>query len=64
MSTESQKRTALDQWAGFLACPACLGALRLEETSVVCTGCGRMYPVVAGIPVLIVERAEMETKRP
>jgi uncharacterized protein YbaR (Trm112 family) len=43
---------------GELACPACRGALRLEEARVVCTGCERSYPVVDGIPVLIVERAE------
>ena len=42
-----------------LACPACRGGLRLEETRLVCAGCGRAYPVVDGIPVLIAERAEM-----
>jgi hypothetical protein len=40
-----------------LACPACLGELRLEETRLVCAGCGRAYPIVDGIPALIVERA-------
>lgn len=41
-----------------LACPACLDALRLEGAQLVCAGCGRGYPVVDGIPVLIAERAE------
>jgi uncharacterized protein YbaR (Trm112 family) len=41
-----------------LACPACQGDLRLEGQSVVCVACGRRYPTVDGIPVLIVERAE------
>ena len=41
-----------------LACPACLGELRMEEPRLVCAGCGRVYPVVGGIPVLIAERAE------
>jgi uncharacterized protein YbaR (Trm112 family) len=36
-----------------LACPACLGALRLEETRLLCTACSRAYPIVDGIPVLI-----------
>jgi uncharacterized protein YbaR (Trm112 family) len=36
-----------------LACPACLGELRLEETSLLCTSCTRAYPIVDGIPVLI-----------
>jgi len=42
---------------GQLACPVCLGELRLEGASLVCAGCGRSYPVVDGIPVLIAERA-------
>jgi uncharacterized protein YbaR (Trm112 family) len=40
-----------------LACPACLGALRLETASLECGACGRTYPVVDGIPVLIPDRA-------
>jgi len=40
-----------------LACPACHGELRLEAERLSCGGCGRAYPVVDGIPVLIVERA-------
>lgn len=41
-----------------LACPACLGNLRLEEARLLCAECGRVYPIVDGIPVLIAERAE------
>jgi uncharacterized protein YbaR (Trm112 family) len=43
-----------------LACPACWGDLRLKAERLVCAGCGRGYPVVDGIPVLIAERAETE----
>jgi uncharacterized protein YbaR (Trm112 family) len=50
--------TVLDQ----LACPACLGGLRLEEDRLVCAGCGRGYPIVNGIPVLIAEPAERAPK--
>jgi uncharacterized protein YbaR (Trm112 family) len=46
-----------------LACPACLGDLRLEEIRLVCAACGRTYPVVDGIPVLIAERAEASVHR-
>jgi uncharacterized protein YbaR (Trm112 family) len=41
-----------------LACPACLGSLRLSQTHLVCTACARAYPIVDGIPVLIPSRAE------
>jgi uncharacterized protein YbaR (Trm112 family) len=36
-----------------LACPACLGILRLEKTRLVCVVCGGDYPIVDGIPALI-----------
>jgi len=41
-----------------LACPACRGDLGLGNEWVTCAACGRAYPIVDGIPVLIVERAE------
>jgi len=41
-----------------LACPACYGELGLENSHLLCFACGRAYPIVDGIPVLIVERAE------
>jgi uncharacterized protein YbaR (Trm112 family) len=46
--------TVLDR----LACPACLGDLRLEEAQLVCAACGHSYPIVDGIPVLIAAREE------
>ncbi len=36
-----------------LACPACLGGLFVEGERLVCAVCGRGYPIVDGIPVLI-----------
>jgi uncharacterized protein YbaR (Trm112 family) len=38
-----------------LACPACFGALRIEETWLICAACGRAYPIVDGIPALIAD---------
>jgi hypothetical protein len=43
----------------LLACPACLGALSIQEEQLVCSACGRAYPIVDGIPVLIAERAQL-----
>lgn len=42
-----------------LVCPACHGDLRSDEASLVCTaeGCGLRYPVVDGIPILLVDEA-------
>jgi len=44
----------------LLACPACYGALRVDESRVICSVCGRAYPVVDGIPVLIAEQGQAE----
>jgi uncharacterized protein YbaR (Trm112 family) len=41
-----------------LACPACHGDLRAEDARLICSACGRRYPIIDGIPALIVERAE------
>jgi uncharacterized protein YbaR (Trm112 family) len=59
MTSEEKNQAALEAWARELACPVCLGKLRLDGPQIVCAGCGRSYPVVDGIPVLIAERAEM-----
>jgi hypothetical protein len=36
-----------------LACPVCFASLRIESIRLVCAGCGRAYPIIDGIPVLI-----------
>ncbi len=41
----------------LLACPACLGSLLIELSRITCAGCGRIYPVREGIPILLVDRA-------
>jgi uncharacterized protein YbaR (Trm112 family) len=47
---------------GLLACPVCLGDLRLEEGKLLCAECGRAYPIVDGIPALIAGREENPQK--
>jgi hypothetical protein len=50
------------EWSGVVpegvVCPACCGELRTGSETLACVACGRSYPVIDGIPVLIVERAE------
>jgi uncharacterized protein YbaR (Trm112 family) len=55
MSADARKNQSLNEWIDRLACPACLGALRVEDTQIACTSCGRIYPVVDGIPILIAQ---------
>ena len=63
MKSESTEEAPFDATVlSRLACPVCLGDLWFEasglaETQLVCAECGRGYPIVDGIPVLIAERA-------
>jgi uncharacterized protein YbaR (Trm112 family) len=44
--------------AAQLACPVCLGNLRARPERLACASCGRIYPIVDGIPVLIAAPAD------
>ena len=43
----------------ILACPLDKEEVRLEGDRVVCTKCGRRYPVRDDIPVMLIEEAEL-----
>lgn len=47
----------------ILRCPACRGAVRLldAEGGIACGSCRRVYPVVDGIPVMLVEEGKIPT---
>jgi uncharacterized protein YbaR (Trm112 family) len=59
MANQPAKLPAFDPATlALLACPACYGDLRLEEShldgsSLLCIACRRAYAIVNGIPVLI-----------
>lgn len=42
----------------LLACPACRSGVQVRNDGIVCRACGRAYPIIDGIPVLIADRAE------
>ena len=47
-----------DELLQILACPACHEAVRVEDDRIVCTGCGRRYPIRDGVPVMLLDEAE------
>ena len=42
----------------ILACPACKADVKEEGENIVCTGCGKRYPIRDGIPVMLISEAE------
>jgi len=48
-----------EEFLNILACPVCKAEVRLmEEQKIVCTECGRKYPIRDGIPIMLIEEAE------
>jgi uncharacterized protein YbaR (Trm112 family) len=41
----------------LLVCPACRADVKEEAAGLACVGCGRVYPVRDGIPVMLAEEA-------
>ena len=58
---ELDRRGALkpqpDELAGSLRCPSCDGPLSLGDSVAECSSCGRSYPVVGQVPILLIEAA-------
>ena len=46
----------------ILACPLDKAPVALEGDRIVCSRCGRRYPVRDGIPVMLIDEAELPTK--
>ncbi len=43
----------------ILACPACKSDVRLEGNRIVCAKCSRRYPIKDGIPIMLIDEADM-----
>jgi uncharacterized protein YbaR (Trm112 family) len=43
----------------ILACPLCIAPLAATDDRLVCGQCGRRYPIRNGIPVLLIDEAEL-----
>ena len=47
----------------LLACPVCKTRVTEEGDRLVCTECGRRYPVRDGIPIMLVDEAEQPEQK-
>lgn len=48
----------------ILACPSCKGDVDEQGEKIVCRNCGRKYPIVDGIPVMLIEESEQGERKP
>lgn len=55
MTDASQPPTISPELLEILVCPVDKQELRLEDQRLVCTACGRVYPIEDGIPNMLVE---------
>ena len=49
----------------ILACPACKGNIvyNQENEKLICQECGRRYPIRDGIPVMLIDEAELPEEK-
>jgi uncharacterized protein YbaR (Trm112 family) len=60
-ATFNHAPAVLQPWVvSLLACPVDRSEVRLDESELVCTQCGRRYPVQNGIPNMVPDQAKSE----
>jgi uncharacterized protein len=42
----------------ILACPDCKSPVKEQNGKIICTGCGRKYPIRDGIPIMLLDQSE------
>jgi uncharacterized protein YbaR (Trm112 family) len=57
-----REATVPQELLDILVCPVDKAKVHLQGDRLVCEECGRAYPVRDGIPVMIIEEAEMTRK--
>jgi len=47
----------------ILCCPADKGDVEEKNDRIICLKCGRRYPIKEGVPIMLVEQAELPEKK-
>ena len=56
---DQETKPISDELLDILACPVCKTAVWLEANKLVCENCGRRYRIEDGIPIMLVDEAEL-----
>ena len=64
-ATGGKKAMVDEKLLEILACPACKGGIEYdkENEKLICQKCGRRYPVRDGIPVMLIDEAELPEEK-
>ncbi len=57
--SDQETKPISDELLEILACPVCKTPVHLEENKLVCEKCGRRYRIEDGIPIMLIDEAEM-----
>lgn len=59
MSKKQKSNTGPDRLLiDILACPDCKGDVDMAGAKVVCKKCGKSYPLINGVPVMLIDEAK------
>ncbi|MFH1578081.1 MAG: Trm112 family protein [Candidatus Omnitrophota bacterium] len=47
----------------ILACPDCKSDVTHKDDKIICSGCGRRYPIKDGIPIMLISESELPVKK-
>ncbi|HET7035332.1 MAG TPA: Trm112 family protein [Thermomicrobiaceae bacterium] len=59
----SDAKPISEELLAILACPVCKTPVRLEGDKLVCDTCGRRYRIEDGIPIMLIDEAELPEER-
>ena len=57
--SSNEAKPISDDLLEILACPACKAPVHLEDEKLVCEQCGRRYRIEDGIPIMLIDEAEV-----
>ncbi|MDD5584953.1 MAG: Trm112 family protein [Candidatus Omnitrophica bacterium] len=52
-----------EEFLKILACPLCKADVVMKDEKIVCTKCSRKYPIKDGIPIMLIEEAQLDEKK-
>ena len=62
--SQNERLPISQELLSILACPLCKTSVRLDAGKLVCDTCGRRYRIDDGIPIMLIDEAELPSDKP